>query len=243
VFARLERGLEALFEGSFLRIFRPQIQPAEIAKRLERSMEANRQAAVGKVFGPNYFEALLSPRDFEAYERSKDYLERELSVYLYDRAKELNLSLITRPQVALAAHPDVRRGSVQVRSWLQDAPTEETERQFDFTQPIEIPRARPREPLSATLTVVSGELSGQRHSVPPGRVHLGRDLGNQIVLEDSRVSRKHAEIYLRGADWYLRDLGSTNGTYVNGYAIKERALETGDRVSLGGVELVFQTRQ
>jgi pSer/pThr/pTyr-binding forkhead associated (FHA) protein len=72
---------------------------------------------------------------------------------------------------------------------------------------------------------------------------MGRGLENEIVIEDARVSRNHAEIYPRGNEWYLRDLGSTNGTYVNGYGIRERALESGDRVSLGGAELVFHSRR
>ena len=243
VLDRFERGLESLFEGTFLRIFRPQIQPAEIATRLERSMDLNQTIGVGKRFAPNSYEARLNPRDYEAYERSRATLERELSTYLYDSARRMNLTLITRPQVKLLSDPNVRRGAVQVKSWLQDMPDVETNRQFDFTQPIEITRARHKEPQTASLTVVAGLQNGQRYTVPPGRVRIGRGTENQIVLDDSRVSRSHAEILLRGNEWYLRDLGSTNGTYVNGYAVRERSLESGDRISLGGVELVFNNRR
>ncbi len=246
---RLLRNLEDLvertFEGGFNRVFRARVQPAEIATKLERSMEGNKTIGVGKVFAPNTYEAALNPRDHEAFERYLVSLERELSSYLNERARELGLTLITRPKVKLVASPNVRPGSVQVQSWLQDLESVESENQVEFTQPIEIlrQRAKPRDIQSASLTVVAGRKNGERYQLPPGRVRLGRGTENQVVLDDSRVSRQHAEIFLRGSEWYLRDLGSTNGTYVNGYGIRERALESGDRVSLGGVELVFHSRR
>ena len=243
VLTRIEGLLEGLFEGEFTRVFRPRVQPAEIAKRLERSMEANQTVGVGKVFVPNVYEAALNPRDFEAYERYSESLGRELVVYLQERARDLGLTFISRPQVRLVSEPSVRSGSVAVRSWLQDPEQQEAGQELEFTQPIEISRTRRREPQQATLTVVAGAQAGQRFVLSPGRIQVGRGLDNQVVLEDSRISRNHAEFYMRGNEWYLRDLDSTNGTYVNGYGIRERALESGDRISHGGVELTFHGRR
>jgi pSer/pThr/pTyr-binding forkhead associated (FHA) protein len=240
---KVEGWLEGMFEGPFTRVFRPRVQPAAIAKRLERSMEANQTVGVGKVFAPNTYEVGLNPREYEAFERYRASLEREMSSYLQERARTLNLSLITRPQVKLTPDERVRVGSVQVRSWLQDLDSGEAADQVEFTQPIEIQRVRRAQPQGGTLTVVAGPHSGRRYSLPHDRARLGRGMDNEIVLEDPRVSRYHAEIYLRGSEWVLRDLGSTNGTYVNGYGVHERALESGDRVSLGGVELVFHSRR
>lgn len=244
VLSRFEGILEGLFEGVFSRVFRARVQPAEIAKRLERSMESNQTIGVGKVFAPNTYEVSLHPRDYEAFDRYRASLERELSTYLQDRGRELGLTFITKPQVNLVSQQSARSGSVRVQAWLQDVEAAEAENRVEFTQPIEIPRARRRSELQpATLTVVAGGQNGERYALPQGRAGLGRGLENEIVLEDSRVSRNHAEIYLRGSEWYLRDLNSTNGTYVNGYGVRERALESGDRVSLGGVELVFHNRR
>ncbi|MDQ3855738.1 MAG: DUF3662 domain-containing protein [Chloroflexota bacterium] len=242
--SRLEDSLEGAFEGTFGRIFRARIQPAEIAKRLERSMEANQSVGVGKMFAPNTYEVALNPRDYEAFERYRLSLERELSTYLQERARATGLTFMTRPQVKLTSEPKVRVGGLRVRSWLQDVEAAEAEHRVEFTQPIEVARTRRRvEPPAASLTVVSGGQHGYRYPLPIGRVSLGRGVDNNIVLEDSRVSRHHAELYVRGSEWYLRDLDSTNGTYVNGYGIRERALESGDRISLGGVELVFHNRR
>ena len=244
ILGRLEDLLEGAFEGTFSRVFRARVQPADIANRLERSMEANKTVGVGKVFAPNTYEVVLNPRDHESFERYTSALERELSTYLQDRARDGKLALITRPRVVLKPDRSVRPGRVRVRSWMQDVESTESENRIEYTQPIEIPRSRKRkEAQSATLTVVAGAHNGQRYTLPPGQVSLGRGLDNQVVLEDSRVSRNHAEIFLRGSEWHLRDLNSTNGTYVNGYGVKERALESGDRISLGGVELVFHNRR
>lgn len=242
----LEEWLEGLFEGTFSRVFRARVQPADIAKRLERALEGDQTIGVGKVFAPNTFEAALNPKDYDAFERYSSSLERELSTYLQDRARERGLTLITRPVVHLKCDPGVRRGGVRVRAWLQDVESVATDNRVEFTQPIPTarPRARSKEPQAATLTIIMGEHNGHRYTLPPGDViTLGRGLDNQIVLDDSRVSRTHAELHTRGGEWHLRDLGSTNGTYVNGYGIRERALESGDRISLGGVEMVFHNRR
>jgi pSer/pThr/pTyr-binding forkhead associated (FHA) protein len=69
---------------------------------------------------------------------------------------------------------------------------------------------------------------------------IGRDPGNDVVLDDRRVSRKHAEIRLRLGRYTLYDLQSTNGTYVNGRRVAEKVLDDGDRISIGGLEVVFR---
>ncbi len=244
VLGKVEGWLESMFEGPFTRVFRPRVQPAVIAKRLERSMEENQTVGVGKVFAPNTYEVSLNPREYEDFDRYRNSLEREMSSHLQERARAMNLSLISRPQVKLISDERVRVGSVHVSSWLQDMDSGEGLGQVEFTQPIEIQRVRrTQQPQTATLTVVAGPHSGRRYSLPSSGVRLGRGTDNEVVLEDPRVSRNHAEVFMRGNEWALRDLGSTNGTYVNGYGIRERALESGDRISLGGVEFVFHARR
>jgi pSer/pThr/pTyr-binding forkhead associated (FHA) protein len=67
---------------------------------------------------------------------------------------------------------------------------------------------------------------------------LGRDVNNAIVIEDPFASADHAVLTYRGRAWYVEDLGSTNGTYVNGRAVSSVApLGFGDEVSIGQVRL------
>ena len=70
---------------------------------------------------------------------------------------------------------------------------------------------------------------------------IGRDPQNDVVLDDRRVSRKHAEVRLRLGRYTLYDLQSTNGTYVNGRRVAEKVLEDKDKISIGGLEIVFHS--
>jgi hypothetical protein len=80
------------------------------------------------------------------------------------------------------------------------------------------------------LLAIAPQLAG-------GRLVLGRSSGCHLVLGDDTVSRRHAELWLAEGRWYLRDLGSSNGTWVNGRAVVEAEVRPGDVVLLGGCEL------
>jgi pSer/pThr/pTyr-binding forkhead associated (FHA) protein len=69
---------------------------------------------------------------------------------------------------------------------------------------------------------------------------IGRGLNNDIILEDTRVSRHHAQLRYRSRRFWIADLGSTNGTFVNGEPVEEQAIRDGDVISLGGLELTFK---
>lgn len=84
------------------------------------------------------------------------------------------------------------------------------------------------------MTVVSGTLSGQVFSFAPGTLRIGREQGYEILLaQDPMVSRSHAEISHTAQGWAVRDLGSTNGTYVNGVRVTQQLLKPGDMVGVG----------
>jgi hypothetical protein len=71
--------------------------------------------------------------------------------------------------------------------------------------------------------------------VSHARVVMGRGLACQFVFSDDSVSRRHAELRLEDGLWHLRDLGSTNGTWVNGRRVRETEVRPGDEVRLGAV--------
>ncbi len=90
-----------------------------------------------------------------------------------------------------------------------------------------------------TLHVLKGADKGQTFQMPKEPAVLGRK-SEQIPLTDNSVSRRHAELRPENGHWYLADLGSSNGTHVNGVQIHEpRRLKHGDQIKLGGTLLVF----
>jgi pSer/pThr/pTyr-binding forkhead associated (FHA) protein len=101
-------------------------------------------------------------------------------------------------------------------------------------EPLE-ERARARS-LKALLL-----LDGKRLVVGPAGATLGRSRQNEVVLDDPNVSRRHAEIRPRGGSWVLTDLGSTNGSSLNGRRIDNpEVLKPGDQIEVGTSTLTFE---
>lgn len=92
------------------------------------------------------------------------------------------------------------------------------------------------------LNMKSGPTPGKIIQLVKPEISLGRDLGNEIVISDADVSRKHARLVMQGEGYLLEDLGSTNGTFVNGVRLSApQALQSGDLVKLGEtIELVYE---
>ncbi len=98
---------------------------------------------------------------------------------------------------------------------------------------------RQRMPMNAILRVTHKNKKEQVCPLKP-TTNIGRSTGADICIESSEVSRDHCVIFLRRDHWYVKDLGSTNGTYVNDKMIGEQLLDSGDCIEIGPVRLVFE---
>jgi signal transduction histidine kinase/pSer/pThr/pTyr-binding forkhead associated (FHA) protein len=90
-----------------------------------------------------------------------------------------------------------------------------------------------------SLFVIQGRDQGTRFRLGDTTVTIGRGTTNSVQLHDTEVSREHAELSLRGDKIVLRDLGSSNGTFVNGRQVREYELASGDQVQLGRSLLLY----
>lgn len=236
--ARFESFMENMVEGSVARLFRSPIQPSEIAKRLERAMEAHQMISVRRIIVPNVYRAYLSPQDLVTFQPIRAEMEREMATYLADLAQERGFSMLEHPRVELAEDAGVPRRGIQVIAETSSVPDSGGSSQ---TQVIGPAVAQPSQAAGPRSRLLLNDQSGT-HVIPleSTLVAIGRGLNNDVILEDSRVSRHHAQLRYRARRFWVTDLGSTNGTLVNGEPVQEQALRDGDLISLGGLELTFR---
>ena len=234
---RFEQFMEDMVEGSVARLFRSPVQPAEIAKRLERAMESQQTISVRRIIVPNIYRAFLNPQDFAAFQPIRGEMEREMANYLRDLADERGFSMLEHPRVELGEDIAVPRRSIQIVAETTGAGGDANNTQvMSGTAHL---KSAPTARASAMLLLKTNQ---GPHPIPLESTLLtvGRGLSNDIILEDTRVSRHHAQLRYKTRRFWVTDLGSTNGTFINGERINESALRDGDTVSLGGLELTFR---
>ena len=241
--SRFEGFMENVVEGSVQRLFRSPVQPSEIARRLERAMESQQTISVDRVIVPAFYRAFLNPEDFKAFEPIQEALEREMANYLRDLANERGFSLLEHPLVDLAPDPAVHRRNIQVVAEMSAGPAAAGPRGFDHTQVITTAGAMGAQGQAMAHLVLETPDGPHVFPLETNLVTIGRGLNNNLIVEDPRVSRQHAQIRSKSQRYFIGDLGSTNGTYVNGTALThDQMLRDGDVVSLGGLEMRFQQR-
>jgi Protein of unknown function (DUF3662)/FHA domain len=251
VLRAIEHKIEALFEGIFGRAFRTNVQPVELARKLAKEMDDHRNVSVSRVYAPNEYTIYLSPADREQFSAYEDSLVSELQEYLGEHARREQYALLSSPRVLIETDDDLDVGEFGIatrmvqpkkREGVQDEPLEQLEPGATMIYKPKVPVAT--EAVSAAELGVEQELAvlvfdGSRHEVKGRTVVLGRSRDCDIQLADANVSRRHAELRQEGASYWIIDLGSTNGTEVNGKRVKRAKLSDGDTIVLGSTRITF----
>jgi len=249
VLRNLEAKLTDLVEGTFGRVFRSEVRPVELARKLVREMDEHKTMSLSRTYVPNEYIVYLSPEDRSRLESLEDQLIEELSAYLLEHARSERLALPSRPQIQFRTDDRLALGEFGIQARLVH-PSEDPERPAPaqaahghtmiystagrLRAPVE--EAQGVRPTRALLLA-----EGRRHVIPPGGALVGRSRECDVMLSDANVSRRHAEV-LPGAagTWTISDLGSTNGVLVNGRRIEgAEQLHAGDRIALGTAEIGF----
>lgn len=248
VLRSLENKIADLVEGTFSRAFRSEVRPVEIARKLAREMEEHKSFSVSRTYAPNEYRVFLSPRDRERFADYEGALAEELTGYLLEHARRERLVMLTRPTVEFETDDRLGLGEFGIQTRMappegqedDEAPAEQSGRTMVYStserhsQPLE-ERARSR---AETALLVLG---GKRMVVGPAGATLGRSRKCDIVVDDPNVSREHAEVRPRGGSWVLRDLGSTNGSSINGRRTDgAEVLKPGDEIELGTSTMTFE---
>src|ERR1700692_2541144 len=95
----VENMIQSLVEGTFGRLFRTEVRPMELARKLAREMDAHRTVSVSRVYVPNEYSVWLSPEDRERYEGVEHEVIDELCAYLLEHARRENLIMASQPQI------------------------------------------------------------------------------------------------------------------------------------------------
>jgi hypothetical protein len=219
-----ERRLGGLVEGLFSKTFRSGLQPIEIAKRVLKEMEAGRTVGVNEVWAPNHFEISMSEADAGRLEQAETALVAELKQVIRENADERGWGLIGPPEIELSKDPGMKKGDLGCVASLVEGE--------EKVEPA---------PAGSLASVVVHEDGGAR-PVPLTKevVTIGRLPDCEVVLKDKGASRRHAQIRAKDGLYTLTDLGSTNGTRLNGQTIQSRPLEDGDRITIGATTLDFR---
>lgn len=239
--AAIERFFERLLERPSARLFRTRLQPVQLQRRIERAMEAERLAATDRTLVPNRFVVRLNPDDLAGFGDVQVSLATELADGALTFARAHHYVLVDRPRVDLLADPRVERSDIEVDARFADpiggrADTTNDPLDPDPTSTRVFTIPRPTAP--AADLVVNGPGSPDRViPVVGGALRIGRAPDNDLVLGDGRVSRHHGRIGGRLGTLVYTDLGSTNGSRVNGEPVIEVVLGAGDRILVGDTTL------
>ncbi|HNT76968.1 MAG TPA: DUF3662 domain-containing protein [Anaerolineae bacterium] len=233
---RLENWIEQLVEEPFVRLFAGRLLPHEVARHLVRALEdGERVGADGVMEVPGRFRITLSPDDLDALRRHHPDLDGQLAQALQTLAQRMNVRLKDPPGVILQGDPGVGARGVHI------VPADRTPRSDGQTRDLVLERVQELaspEPASdaRAYLILNGERTFDLKQV---LVRLGRALDNDVILEDRRVSRHHAQLRRRYGRYILQDLGSSGGTSVNGFPVQEIVLRSGDLITLAGVDLIY----
>jgi nucleotide-binding universal stress UspA family protein len=210
-----ERRLERLVEGTFNKAFRSGLQPVEIGHRLTRVLDDGRTLGVnGRPVAPNNVGVYLSPADFDRFSSFAEALARELAEAARQHARDEGYQFVGPVTVTLVSDDTLKTGDF-------DVVAEMVQGEGGHVGSLVLPDGR-RVALGGNVTT------------------LGRNSDCSVTLADPRASRHHAEIRSTGDGFMLTDLGSMNGTTVNGVVVREHMLHDGDKIAVGATVIRFE---
>ncbi len=223
-----ERRLGGLVEGLFSKTFRSGVQPVELAKRLIKEMDAGRTVGVNGTWAPNRFEFYLAKDDAERFEQVEAALAAELQSVVRENADERGYGLVGPPDVEFFMDEALKKGDFACAASLVEG-----------EQPA-VAAARPFVGSPPSLRIHE---SGAERTVTltDDVVTIGRLPECDVVVKDKGASRRHAQIKLKDGVATITDLGSTNGTRLNGATVQSRELADGDRITIGTTVLEYRS--
>jgi hypothetical protein len=292
--SKFEAFMQRIVEGPFAFLFPSRLQPAEVAKKLERAMEDNSLLqGEGRRLAPDVYDIYVSIKDHQQMNPIEATLKKDWQDHLVQYARHNHYTLKADPLFRLHAKRDLRPGAIRIEAQLRarGGNGEDGAMATQAISPEQMAQIRqqllPGQPLpgidysapkaagssvsgtaptqyahagqsipgmqqptpaqvlpQAWLTIRSPQTQQTIFRIEKPVVNIGRQLTNDIIVEDKRVSRYHAQIkYQSDGQFTIFDLGSTNGITVNGIpGQRQYTLRNGDRFTIGSYDFVYERR-
>ena len=209
-----ERGLERAVNGAFAKTFKSGLQPIEITSALRRELDT--KAAVvsrDRILVPNQFTVRLAPGDFERMTGLGAALTDELTQLVQQHASAQHYSFAGGISIRFEQKPGLSEGMIEVAS------------------------VNVQGTIAWTPIV---DINGKRHPITRSHTIIGRGSDADITVDDSSISRKHVEILWDGKRAQVNDLGSTNGSLLNGEKVSKAPLSPDSVIDIGRTRIVFR---
>ncbi len=247
ILQRVEAFLQRLFEAPAGRLG-ARLQPVSLAKRIERAMDTMKSFREDGVIVPNEFDVHLNPADYAEFESYRSALEDDLAHGVLTRARHEHYTLVARPRVRLIADGGVSRGDVRVAAKVVDDAGERLrpDTPMPVTTDTVVLRSQqatsPDSARRAYLLVATDDQPPVQFELGGPLITVGRASDNDVIVDDPLVSRHHCQLKLQHGAYGFVDLGSRNGSQVNGQAVQEIALGPGDLIRIGNTSIEFGVR-
>jgi hypothetical protein len=209
-----EKGLERAVNGAFAKTFRSGLQPVEISSALKRELDT--KAAVvsrDRILVPNSFRVQLAPSDYQRMTGIGQTLLDDLNQIVVQHAAQQGFQFAGAVTIDLVNDPKLTTGVVQIDSSNEQGNV-------------------------SWVPVL--DIAGKRHPITKSRTIIGRGSDADITIDDTGTSRKHVEILWDGTHAQARDLGSTNGSQLNGQPFQRANIEPDSVIQIGRTNIVFR---
>ncbi len=243
IFQRFEKKVEGAVNGAFARAFKGDVQPVEIAARLQRELDAEAKLmSRDKRLVPNEFVVGLSQHDYDKLSPYASTLTAELAGELRAHAGDMGYVFNGPIKITFDLNTALPTGRFTVASeavagvdFVHQPPPPRANR--PAPHPAGAPRPNPYGPTRLVL-----EVNGTRHPLQAPGLTIGRGTEADLRINDPGISRLHAEIRVNGSAGSeqidIVDLGSTNGIVVNGQKVRHAVLAEGTRIEIGTTRML-----
>ena len=234
----LEQRLDRIVNGSFSKAFKSEVQPVELGAALQQEIDNRADTITGQTVVPNIFIIELGSVDHERLETYFETLSVELGALADAYSSEQRYTTVDSAHISFDLDSELETGVFRIRSTAAKRPDDV------IAASLVAQDATPQVPLTSftpEATPYLTSITGEEFKITKSVTNIGRGVEADIQIDDTSVSRLHCAIVL-GSEVLVRDLGSTNGTVVDGARATESILRDGSIIKVGNITLTYMSK-